>query len=168
MTSAQKKVLVVTRDFDAPVALAWHAWSDSEHVKQWWGPTGFTCPVAEIDFREGGTSLVCMRAPKEFGGQDMFNIWTYTKIVPQQRIEFVFHFCDPDGNRIDPAALGLPPGMPAEVHHVVTFDDLGNGKSRMTVQEDGYESDQIVELSQAGLGQCLDKMAASFVVAATR
>jgi len=160
MTTAQKKDLVVSRVFDAPVGQLWQAWIDPELVMQWWGPTGFTCPVAKMDVREGGQSLLCMRAPKEFGGQDMYNTWTYTKISPHQRMEFVFHFCDENGQRMDPAALGLPPGMPREVRHVVTFEDLSNGRSRLTVTEQGYESDQIIELSKAGLEQCLDKMAA--------
>ncbi len=161
MTIAQKD-LVVTRIFDAPVQQLWRAWTESDLVKQWWGPNGFTCPVAKMDVRVGGQSLLCMRAPEDFGGQDMYNTWTYSNIVPQQRMEFAFHFCDENGNRIDPSALGLPPGMPQEVRHVVTFDDLGQGKTRLTVTEQGYESDQIIELSKAGLGECLDKMAAIF------
>lgn len=168
MTTAQKKDLVLTRVFDAPIELVWNAWADPEQVKRWWGPTGFTCPVAKIDFREGGTSLVCMRAPKEFGGQDMYNTWSYRKIVSMSRIEFIFHFTDKDGTRIDPATLGLGPDMPQEVRHDIAFKVLGEGKTEMTVTEYGYTSDQIVDLSRAGLEQCLDKMATSFVPAAAR
>lgn len=58
--------------------------------------TSFTSPLAKMDFREGGVSLVCMRAPKEFGGFDMYNTWTYTKIVPHERIEFTLNFSDKD------------------------------------------------------------------------
>lgn len=168
MTTIQKKDLVVSRVFDASVQQLWQAWISPELVMQWWGPTGFTCPVARMDVHEGGQSLLCMRAPKEFGGQDMYNTWTYSKINMHQRMEFVFHFSDANGLRIDPAALGLPPGMPDEVRHVITFEDLGNGKSRLTVTEQGYESDQIIELSKAGLEQCLDKMAAIFASAPVR
>lgn len=168
MTTAEKKILSVSRDFDAPAALAWRAWSDSELVKQWWGPTGFTCPVAQMNFQVGQQSLVCMRAPQEFGGQDMYNTWTYTRIVPHTRLEFVFHFSDKDGQRIDPSALGLPPGMPSEVQHSITLEPLGDRKTRMTIVEDGYESAQILELSRAGLEQCLDKMAAAFAKTAPR
>jgi uncharacterized protein YndB with AHSA1/START domain len=168
MSIAEKKVLTVSRDFDASVMLAWRAWSSADLIKQWWGPTGFTCPVADMDFRVGQTSLVCMRAPKEFGGQDMYNTWTYTRIDPYTRLEFVFHFSDKHGARIDPSALGLPPGMPSEVQHIITFEALGDAKTRMTISEDGYESDQILELSKAGLEQCLDKMAASFAAAQSR
>lgn len=165
MTNVIAKDLVVTRVFEAPVDLVWHAWSDCEHVKRWWGPTGFTCPVAQMDFREGGVSLVCMRPPKEFGGADMYNTWTYSSIVPNERLEFVLDWADKIGNRRDPVSMGLPPFMPRDVHHVVTFKSLGNGKTEMTVTEYGYTNDQLFDLSKAGLEQCLDKMAASFKTA---
>lgn len=152
----------ITRVFDAPVERVWKAWSESEGVKQWWGPTGFTCPVAEIDFREGGSSLVCMRAPQEYGGQDMYNAWTYTKIVPNERIEYTFTFVDKDRNKFSPAQAGLPAGIPDDGHHVVTFKDLGGGKTEMTMVEHGYTVQEARDMSKLGLDQCLDKMAASF------
>jgi uncharacterized protein YndB with AHSA1/START domain len=70
--------------FSAPIELVWKAWTDPEYVMRWWGPDYFTSPSAKIDFREGGTSLVCMRAPVDFGGQDMYSTWVYQKIVPMQ------------------------------------------------------------------------------------
>ncbi|HKR15295.1 MAG TPA: SRPBCC domain-containing protein [Pyrinomonadaceae bacterium] len=160
MTQDTKNV-IVTRTFDAPVASVWKHWSDSDKVMKWWGPKGFTSPLAKMDFREGGVSLVCMRAPQEFGGFDMYNTWTYKKIVPHERIEFVLNFADKDGNKLDPAKMGLPPGIPLDVPHVITFKALGNSKTEMTVSEYGYTSDQAVETSKAGLEQCLDKMAES-------
>jgi uncharacterized protein YndB with AHSA1/START domain len=163
--NAEKKDIVVTRVFDAPVESVWKAWADPERVMRWWGPAGFTSPSAKMDFREGGTSLVCMRAPKEYGGQDMYNTWAYEKIVPMQRIEFVLNFADEDGKRIDPVTLGLPPDIPQDVRHVVTFKAVGDNKTEMTVTEYGYTSDQTFDLSKAGLEQCLDKMAASFAEA---
>ena len=153
------KNLSVTRTFDAPVEKVWKQWSESENVMRWWGPTGFTSPFAKMDFREGGVSLVCMRAPKEFGGFDMYNTWSYKKIVPHERIEFVLNFSDKDGNKLDPAKMGLPPGIPLDVPHVITFKSLGDNKTEMTVNEYGYTTDTAVQTSKAGLEQCLDKMA---------
>ena len=158
-SNAKKKDLVVTRVFDAPLEQVWQAWSDAEYVMRWWGPTGFTSPLARLDFREGGTSLVCMRSPE---GQDLYNTWTYRKIVPMERIEFVQNFSDEDGKTVDPVEVGLPLDIPREVPHVVTFEARGDNKTEMTVTEYGYTSDQIVDLSRAGLEQCLDKMAAIF------
>lgn len=152
--------VVVTRLFDASIEQVWNAWSDPEQVMQWWGPTGFTSPRAEMDFREGGTSLVCMRAPQEYGGQDMYNTWTYQKIAPMQQIEFVQHFSDERGTQVDPSTLGLPPGVRYEVPHSVTFQAVGDNQTEMTVTEYGYPSEEIVAISKAGMEQCLDKMAA--------
>jgi uncharacterized protein YndB with AHSA1/START domain len=159
--TAAAKTMALTRTFDAPVAEVWKHWSDSEKVMKWWGPTGFTSPLAKMDFREGGVSLVCMRAPKEFGGFDMYNTWTYKKIIPHERIEFTLNFSDKDGNKLDPSKMGLPPGIPMDVPHVITFKTLSEKKTEMTVTESGYTTDQAVETSKAGLEQCLDKMAAS-------
>lgn len=154
--------MVLTRVFDATPEQVWNAWTNEELVKQWWGPKGFTCPIAKIEFREGGISLVCMRAPKEFGGMDMYNTWRYQKIEPMKRIDYVLNFADKDGNKLDPAAISMPPGIPKDVPHVIIFKDLGNNKTEVTVTEYGYTSAQVVELSRSGMAECLDKMAQIF------
>ncbi len=163
LKSGKKRDLIVTRVFDASVERLWKAWTDSEQVMRWWGPNGFTCPVAKMDFRVGGASLVCMRAPKEFGGQDMYSTWTYTKIVPLREIEYLHHFADKDGNRVDPATQGLPPDMPYEVRNLVTFKAVGDHQTEMIVTEYDWTVGHMMELSKQGLEQCLDKMAATFV-----
>ena len=62
----------------------------------------------------------------------------------------------------DPAATGIPPGVPYDVLHVVTFEAAGDGGTEMTVTEYGYTTEQAHDLSKAGMEQCLDKMAAIF------
>jgi uncharacterized protein YndB with AHSA1/START domain len=160
-TKVQKQDVVVTRVLDAPVERAWQAWTDPELVKRWWGPDGFTAPVAKIDFRDGGTSLVCMRAPRQLGGQDMYSTWAYAKIVPMERIEFIHNLADQNGNKIDPLKLGLPADFPQDVRHVVTFKAQG-AKTEIAVTEIGWTPGQMRNLAELGLGQCLDKMAAIF------
>jgi uncharacterized protein YndB with AHSA1/START domain len=149
--------MTTTRLFDAPVARVWQAWSDPEQVKRWWGPKGFTAPVARMDFREGGTSLVCMRSPE---GQDLCNTWTYLEIEPMELIEFIQHFADADGHPIAPSDVGLPPEIPQEVRHVITFKPVAGDKTELTVTEFGYTEDWVVELSRSGMNEVLDKMAA--------
>lgn len=159
----EKKINVeVTRVLNAPVEQVWKAWSEPEYMMRWWGPTGFTSPSAEMDFREGGTSLVCMRAPAEYGGQDMYNTWTYQKIEPYRRIEMIMHFSDAAGNTLDPAQMGMEPGIPNGVRHVITFQPAGENRTEMTVTEYGYTTQQAHDLSKAGLEQCLDKMEAIY------
>jgi uncharacterized protein YndB with AHSA1/START domain len=155
--------LVVTRVFAAPVDLVWKAWTDPEYVMRWWGPDHFTSPSAKMDFREGGTSVVCMRAPKDFGGQDMYSTWVYQKIVPLKRIEFIQNLADKDGNPIDPAEIGMPPEFPRDIRTVVTFKDLGNDKTEITVTEYNMPTadTEMGKNAELGLNQSLDKMAVS-------
>jgi uncharacterized protein YndB with AHSA1/START domain len=157
--NVKKRDLVVTRLFNAPLSLVWKAWSDPEYVMQWWGPEGFTSPLAQIDFREGATSLVCMSSP-EYG--DHYSTWRYEKIVPMQRIEYIHNLADKDGNPVDPVKMGMPPDFPRDQRHTVTFKDLGNGKTEMTATEYDWTVGHMMEMSKLGLNQCLDKMASSF------
>ncbi len=156
-----KKELVVTRTFNAPVALVWKTWTEPELVMRWWGPDHFTCPSAIIDFREGATSIVCMRAPKSFGGQDTFSLWTYKKIIQHQSIEFVQNLADKDGNKVNPTDIGMPPDFPLDILTVVEFKDLGNNKTEMTVTEHA-DFGQMSEFAKLGLEQSLGKMVAIF------
>lgn len=149
--------LVVTRRIQAPVERVWRAWSDPDQVTRWWGPQGFTSPMCRMDFREGGTTLVSMRSDQ---GWELFNTWTYRTIVPMERIEFVQGFADRDGHPVAPAELGLPPGIPDEVPHLVTFSAIDDSTTELTVHEYGYPDAGIVEISKAGQEQVLDKMAA--------
>jgi uncharacterized protein YndB with AHSA1/START domain len=93
MTSESKTHdLVVTRTFDAPQERVWRAWSDPDEVMRWWGPRGFTSPMCQMDFREGGTARVCMRSDE--GSWELYNSWTYRSIEPMKRIEFYQGFAD--------------------------------------------------------------------------
>jgi uncharacterized protein YndB with AHSA1/START domain/predicted enzyme related to lactoylglutathione lyase len=152
--------LAVTRVLDAPVEEAWKAWTEPAYVMRWWGPTGFTSPLAELDVREGGTSLVCMRAPAEYGGQDMYNTWTYRTVVPPERLEFELDFTDADRALLPDEAI--PPGVPRAVRHLVTLRAADGGRTELTVQEFGYGTAEARDVSRAGLEQCLDKMVAIF------
>ena len=155
--------LIVTRIFNAPIELVWKAWTDPEYVMRWWGPDHFTSPSAKMDFREGGRSLVCMRAPEDFGGQDMYSTWVYQKIVHLELIEFIQNLADKDGNQIDPAEIGMPPEFPRDIRTVVTFKDLGNDKTEITVTEYNMPTadTEMGKNAELGLNQSLDKMAVS-------
>jgi uncharacterized protein YndB with AHSA1/START domain len=145
----------ITREFDATPERLWAAWTDGAEVRRWWHPQGFTTPVADMDVRVGGRSLVAMRAPD---GTDYFNTWTYRDVVPGERLEWDHHFADPQGNALDPEALGLPPGTPVSVRNVVTLAPAGDGRTAMTITESGYDNEEAIAMSRGGLEQCLDNL----------
>ncbi|NJP04942.1 MAG: SRPBCC domain-containing protein [Chloroflexaceae bacterium] len=154
--------LVITRVFHAPVQTVWHAWSESQAVRQWWGPMGFTSPLARMDFREGGTSLVCMSSP-EYGTH--YSTWHYRAIVPLQSIDYLHNLADEEGHAIDPTAVGMPPDFPQNQRHLVTFTALEPHTTEITITEYDWPVGEMMELSRMGMEQCLDKMAALLVKA---
>jgi len=62
MTSANKEILS-SRKFNFTQALVFQAWSNPNHLKNWWGPPGFTNTFNEFDFREGGKCRFAMHGP---------------------------------------------------------------------------------------------------------
>lgn len=147
------------REFPVGLDELYAAWTEPAAVKQWWGPTGFTCPVADLDVREGGVSLLAMRAPAEYGGGDLYNTWTYSRVEPPTRLEYVMRFATSSGQTISPAEVGVPGGVPDAVPHEVSFEALDDQRSRVSVTEYGYTDQGARDLSQAGMEQCLDKLA---------
>jgi len=157
MSETRTLDVVAGRVLHASPEEAWRAWSDPAEIARWWGPSGFTVPVADVDFREGRSTLLCMRAPVEFGGTEHWTTWTYRSIAPYQRIEFDLAFTGADRS---PAAP--PPGVPDPVAHVVTLVPRPDGRTEVTVTEHGYRTAAAHDMSLAGLEQCLDKMAAMY------
>ena len=63
MENPTTKELTINRVFNAPRELVWNAWTNQEHIEQWWGPKGFTNPVCEWNAKVGNKILIHMKAP---------------------------------------------------------------------------------------------------------
>lgn len=57
--------IVSTRVIDFPIELVFDAWANPNHLKNWWGPNGFTNTFEEFDFRVGGRWKFVMHAPEQ-------------------------------------------------------------------------------------------------------
>ena len=149
--------MVVTRVFDAPRELVWKAWTEPKYVMQWWGPDGFTTPVCRMDVRVGGKSLCCMKTPD---GQEFWNAIEYYEIVLHEKIVSLMYFSDAEGNKVDPAQLGIEQGAIEGAYDVALFEDIGNGQTKLTfIGNESMESAK--ESGQTeGWNQILEKIAA--------
>jgi uncharacterized protein YndB with AHSA1/START domain len=87
--------LVITRIFHAPRELVFMAWTDPEHLKQWWGPKDFTNPICELDLRPGGAIRIHMRAPD---GTLYPMMGVFHEIVTPERLVFTTAALDKQGN----------------------------------------------------------------------
>lgn len=76
--------LEISRFLDVPRALIWKAWSDPQHLAEWWCPKPWTTEVRAFDFQPGGDFYTFMRGPN--AGEESDNPGCFLEIVPQQRI----------------------------------------------------------------------------------
>ena len=106
--------IIGSRVFDAPRDLVFAAFTDPKHLAQWWGPDGFTTTTHSFDFRPGGVWRFVMHGPD---GRDYQNRVTYDEIVPPERLVYRHT----GGDEVEPV----------QFTQTLTFEDLGNGKTRL-------------------------------------
>jgi uncharacterized protein YndB with AHSA1/START domain len=126
------RVLVITRTFDAPRALVWKAWSDTQHFIRWMGPPDHPMVHQEGEFRPGGRWRGCLRSVKT--GEDMWQSGEYREIVEQERLVFTFAWDRADGTR-SPETLITITFAEREGKTVMSFRQTGFGSVE---QRDGH------------------------------
>ena len=147
--SIKDRELILTRIIDAPREKVFRAWAEPELLKQWFAPAPFTTPVAEIDLRPGGASLVVMRDPQ---GNDMPNRGVYLEVVRNERLVFT-----------DAYTKAWEPSEKPFMTVILTFEEMG-GKTRYTARVLHWtvadrETHEKMGFHQ-GWGQCTDQLAA--------
>jgi uncharacterized protein YndB with AHSA1/START domain len=65
ITTAPDCEIVSSRIFNTKRENLYRAWSDPNHLTNWWGPKGFTNTFNEFDFRVGGKWSFIMHAPDQ-------------------------------------------------------------------------------------------------------
>jgi uncharacterized protein YndB with AHSA1/START domain len=110
-----------------------------------------------MDFRVGGKLVCCMKSPD---GQEFWNAIEYHEITPPEKIVSLMYFADPDGNKVEPEAYGIEHEAVDGAFDVTLFEDLGNGKTKLTFI--GNEPAESAKNSgqMEGWIQILDKVAA--------
>jgi uncharacterized protein YndB with AHSA1/START domain len=115
--------LVLERTLDAPIDLVWKAYTDPEHLKQWFAPKPFQITECELDLRPGGIFRIRMQGPDGFD-TGHGNAGCVLEVIEGRKLSWT-------------SALG-PGYRPAEMGEgcesfpmtaVVTFEDIGSGKT---------------------------------------
>ena len=151
--AGSKDAVVIERTFNAAQDLIWQMWTDPEQFKQWYGPKGFTIPVADMDLRVGGKRLICMASPD--GSMKMWTTGEFTEIAPTERLSYTESMADENGNVISPAAMGMPEGYPDTTEVTVLLEDIG-GRTKMVMTHAGIPADSP---GRGGWNQAFDKLA---------
>jgi len=115
--------LVLERTLDAPIDLVWMAYTDPEHLKQWFAPKPYLITECELDLTPGGIFRIRMVGPDGFD-TGHGTPGCVLEVEDQRKLTWT-------------SALG-PGYRPNEMGEgcesfpftaIVTFEDAGNGKT---------------------------------------
>lgn len=85
-------VLVHTRLLDAPRELVWEVWTDPNHIKEWWGPDGFSLTTSSMTVEPGRTWEFIMHG----WGKDWDNRIEYIEVIKPSLLSYKHSGADVD------------------------------------------------------------------------
>jgi uncharacterized protein YndB with AHSA1/START domain len=109
--------LVLTRDIDAPRAILWQCWTTPEHLVHWFVPEPHRVTACQLDLRTGGACNTTF----EVDGTEVHNRGVYLEVVPNEKLVFT-----------DTYTTGWKPAPDPFMTAIVTFEDIGDGRTRYT------------------------------------
>lgn len=75
----------ISRLLNAPIELVWEVWTDPEHIKNWWGPDGFTNTISRMEVKPEGKWNLVMHGPD---GTDYRNESIFKEIVRHKKLVY--------------------------------------------------------------------------------
>lgn len=125
----ENKKIRVEREFAAPLAKVWAAWTDDKILDQWWAPKPWRTETKSMNFTVGGYWLYAMVGP------DGTRHWArvdYQAIDPMKYYTAQDAFCDETGevNTSFPINVWrnefITSGESTLVHVTLSFDELSD------------------------------------------
>jgi uncharacterized protein YndB with AHSA1/START domain len=83
LATPSEREVVLTRGFDAPRNLVFDALTKPELLKRWYGPSGWSLVICDIDLKVGGAWRFVSRRPD---GKEIGQRGVYREIVPSERL----------------------------------------------------------------------------------
>ena len=117
MTLNPETDLVLTRDIAAPREVLYKCWTTPEHLVHWFVPKPHKVTACELDVRPGGKCNTTF----DVDGTEMPNNGVYLEVIPNEKIVFT-----------DTYTEGWVPKPDPFMTAIITFEDIGNGRTRYT------------------------------------
>ena len=100
MNTQSDREIFNSRVLNTPVEIVYQAFANPLHLKEWWGPEGFTNTIHEFDLQPGGKWLLTMHGPEvgHYENSSVFQIVEPNRLVAWRRVsqplfdmEIAFH-----------------------------------------------------------------------------
>lgn len=149
----------ITHTFNAPREIVFKALTESEHLKNWWGPKGWTFEVAKSDFHPGGVFHYSQR-PAD--GNVMWVKFVYSEMIAPEKIVYTSFFSDEEGNSV---RAPFDDNWPMEILNTITLTEDG-GKTTLTMivapvsptEEESKTFEDSKEMAQEGYSGTFDQL----------
>jgi uncharacterized protein YndB with AHSA1/START domain len=140
-TTANLGELIITRTYDAPRALVFECMVTPSHLTHFWGPKGVTTPIDKItvDLQPGGVFDTVM--VNDADGAEYPSHGVFVEIDEPSKLVW----SEPD----------VEGGMTTSV----TFVDLGDGRTEVTIHQTNVPEMYRSPEAQAGFNSSLDRFA---------
>ncbi len=145
----------VSKTIHAPLAQVWKAWMQPELIRQWWGPKGFSCPYATVNFKVGGDYLFAMKDNRT--EQVLYSTGLYQKIDPERKIVFTDHFCNSDGVAISAEEAGMSGVWPEVLTITITFKNVDADETLLSPAHEGIPAEMHDDCVE-GWESCFEKL----------
>lgn len=109
--------LILTRDLNAPRDVLYRCWTTPEHLMPWFVPKPHRVTACTLDLRPGGACNTTF----DVDGTIMENNGVYLEVIPNEKLVFT-----------DTYTAGWKPNPEPFMTAILTFEDLGNGRTRYT------------------------------------
>jgi len=83
----KNREILSSRIINSPVEMVYQAFENPNHLKNWWGPEGFTNTIHEFDLRVGGNWILTMHGPEKgnYENSSVFKTVLLNKLISWER-----------------------------------------------------------------------------------
>jgi uncharacterized protein YndB with AHSA1/START domain/DNA-binding transcriptional ArsR family regulator len=139
----QSRTMTLEAEFDASPERVWQLWADPRQLERWWGPPTYPATVDAHDLRPGGHVEYHMTGPE---GDQPRGFWDVDEVQPPHRLVFRDGFANEDGT---------PNSELPMTTARVTIEEIGGGKTRMSIESEFPTVEAMEQLAAMGMEEGL-------------
>jgi uncharacterized protein YndB with AHSA1/START domain len=133
--------MTIDAEFEATPERVWQLWSDPRQLERWWGPPTYPATFTKHEMSPGSRIEYHMTGPE---GDQPRGYWDIVEVEAPNRLVFKDGFANADGS---------PNGDLPRTTARVTIEQMGGGKTRMSIESTFPSSEAMEQVMAMGMEQ---------------